>query len=63
MVSFMCMPFMLAFHQNKCINAIMRTLFYYFHVCTFEFIHVYVCALSFQCILKPPTLRVGVKTL
>jgi len=54
MVSFMRMPFILAFHQSKCVNAIMRTLFYYFQVCIFKFIHVYVCALSLRCILKTP---------
>jgi len=59
----MRVPLMLAFHQRKCINAIMRILFYYFHLCIFEFIHVYVCALSLPCILKPRALRVGVKTL
>ena len=63
MVSFMRMPFILAFHQSKCVNAIMHTLFYYFQVCIFKFIHVYVCALSLQCILKPRTLRAGMKTL
>jgi len=32
MASFVRMPFMLMFHQSKCISAIKRTLFYYFHV-------------------------------
>jgi len=59
----MCMPFILVFHQSKCISAIKRTLFYYFHVYIFEFIHVFVCSLSLRCMLVPRALRVGVKTL
>jgi len=32
------MPFVLVFHQSKCISAITRMLLYYFHVYIFEFI-------------------------
>jgi len=63
MASFMRVPFMLAFHQCKCISASKRILFYYFHVCILEFIHVVVCSISLRCTLKPRVLRVGVKTL
>jgi len=41
MASIMRMPFMLVFHQSKCISAITRILSYYFHVYVFEFIHVF----------------------
>ena len=63
MASFMRMPFMLVFYQSKCISAIKRILFYYFHVSIFELIHAFVCSLSLRCMLKPRALRVGVKTL
>jgi len=49
---------MLVFHQSKCISAIKRMLFYYFHVYMFEFIQVFVCSLSRM--LKPRAVRVGV---
>jgi len=42
MASFIRMPYMLVFHQSKCINAINRILSYYFHVYILEFI-MYLC--------------------
>jgi len=55
--------FMLVFHQNILISAIKRTLCYYLHVCILVFIHVFVCSLLLQCMLKRRMLHVGVKTL
>jgi len=63
MASIMSIPFMLVFHQSKCISAIKRILFYYFHVYIFEFIYVFVSSLSLRCMLIPRALRVGMKTL
>jgi len=63
MASFRCIPYMLVFHQSKCISAIKRIPFYYFPVYVLEFIHVFVCSLSLRCVLKHRALHVVVKTL
>jgi len=63
MAPFIRMPYMLLFHQSKCICVIKRILFYHRHVYILELIHVFAYSLLLRCALKPRTLRVGVKTL
>ena len=53
----MRMPFMLVFHQSKCITGIKRILFYCCQIYILELVHVFVCSLSLRCMLK--TLRVA----
>jgi len=47
------MLFMLVFYHIKCISTIKRILLYYFHVYIFEFMQVFMCSLSLQCMLIP----------
>jgi len=61
MASFIRMPCMVVFHQSICVTAIRLMLFYHFHVCILELIHLLVRSLSLRCMLKPRALRVGVK--
>jgi len=63
MAFFMRVPFMLVFHQSKCINATKRIFFHYRNVCMLVFFHVLVCSLLLRCIFKSSAVRVGVKTL
>jgi len=63
MASFIRMPFMLVFHQCKCIIAIECILFYGRHVYILVFFHVFACFLLRRCMLKSSSSRVAVKTL
>ena len=56
-------PFMLLFHQSKCISAVQRVLFYYRHIYTLVFVHVFVCCLLLPIMLISTALRLRVKTL
>jgi len=58
----MRMPFMLVFHQSKCISAIKRLLFYYRHKCTLVFFQALMCSCVI-CYYRSSALRVRVKTL
>ena len=58
----MRVPFMLVFHQCKCISAIKRILYYcqvYMLVC----FHAFVSSFLLRRMLESSALRVGVKTL
>jgi len=59
----MRVPFMLVFHQSKCISAVKRMLFYYRHIYIFVFVHVFVCCLLLPNMLISTALRLRVKTL
>jgi len=65
MASITRMLFMLVFHQSKCIGAVNRILFYYFHVSTVSSSSCMFLwsSVSMRCMLVPRALRVGVKTL
>ena len=55
-------PFMLLFHQSKCISAVQRVLFYYHHIYTLVFVHVFMCCLLLPIMLISTALRLRVKT-
>ena len=57
----MRVPFMLLFHQSKCISAIKCILFYYFHKYILMHFHD-VFSLLLRYMIKFRALRVGVKT-
>ena len=56
-------PFMLLFHQSKCISDVNRRHFYYRHIYIFVFVHVFVCYLLLPNKLTSTALRLKGKTL
>ena len=63
MASFIPVPFMLVFHQSKCISVIKRILFCLPHVYILVCFRVFVCFLLMQCMHKSRVFHAGVKTL
>jgi len=55
----MRVSFMLVFHKSHCASVIKRLLFYYRHIFTFVFFHVFACSLLLPCMLTSTALRVG----
>ena len=56
-------PFMLLFHQSKCISDVNRRHFYYRHIYIFVFVHVFVCYLLLPNKLTSTALHLKGKTL